>query len=149
MNNKQVREHKVHPFRKNTSSKDLLSKLLSGVDLAGLEDNTLLFDSPDLRHGFVQLPNQVLKDNRLSSTDKIVYALLLSYAWQSRRCFPGRSTLASDVGCNLITITRSITHLEIYKLIRVERRGQGKVNIYHIRILSDAYPAIVDKGVAF
>ena len=130
-------------------TENVLSRVLSGVklDMEGLEDNTLLFDSPDLRHGFVQIPTPVVKDIRLSSTDKVVYTLLLSYAWQARRCFPGRATLAKDAGCNLTTITRSLAHLRETKLVRIERRGQGKVNIYHIRKLSDAYPSFIDKGL--
>jgi len=129
-------------------TKDALSKVLSGVklDMDGLEDNTILFDSLDLRHGFVQVPTPVIKDTRLSNTDKVVYTLLLSYAWQARRCFPGRATLAKDADCNQMTITRSLAHLRDSKLIRIERRGQGKVNIYHIRKLSDAYPSFIDKG---
>ena len=131
-------------------TEEVLSRVLSGVklDMEGFEDNTLLFDSLDLKHGFVQIPTPVVKDCRLSSTDKVVYTLLLSYAWQSRRCFPGRVTLARDAGCNQMTITRSLAHLRESKLIRIERRGQGKVNIYHIRKLSDAYPSFIDKGVS-
>ena len=117
------------------------------VDIDILEDNTLIFDSPDLRHGFVQLPLPVLKDNRLSSMDKVVYAVLLSYAWQSRRCFPGRQTIANDAGVSILTISKSIAHLREFNLIEVERRGQGKVNIYHICRLSDAYQDMIDKGV--
>ena len=129
-------------------TEEVLSKVLSGVklDMEGFEDNTLLFDSPDLRHGFIQLPTPIIKDTQLSSIDKVVYALLLSYAWQSRRCFPGRATLATDAGCNQMTITRSLAHLKDKNLIRIERRGQGKVNIYHIRKLSDAFPSFIDKG---
>lgn len=125
---------------------NILSRVLSGVklDMDGLEENTLLFDSPDLRHGFVQVPAPVMKDTQLSSTDKVVYLLLLSYAWHSRRCFPGRALLAKDAGCNLMTITRSLAHLRERKLVRIERRGQGRVNIYHIRRLSDAYPQYID-----
>ena len=134
---------------KKAVTKDVLSRVLSGVDFEGLEENTLQFDNPDLKFGFVQIPKPVLVDTRLSSTDKILYAQLLSYAFQSRRCFPGRQQLAKDMGCNILTVTRALSVLRECKLIKIERRGQGKVNIYHIRKLTDAYPQTHDRGASF
>ena len=108
-------------------------------ELAASRDNTLVFDNPDLRHGFVQVPAPVLKDKRLSGADKLLYALLLMYARQERRCFPGQDTLAADMGCTVKTMRNSMANLKEHKLIRVQRLGQGKVSIYHLRKLSDGF----------
>lgn len=114
------------------------------------EENTIRFDSDELgvSRGFTQLPNIVLKDSRLAHADVRLYALLLSYAWAKGQCYPGQERLASDMGCDsTVTITRTMAHLVKVKLIRVKRRGQGKVNIYYIRKIGDAYgKPIVDKG---
>ncbi len=107
---------------------------------------SLVIHDAALRSGFTQIPNCVLRDSRLSAMEKIVYSLLLSYAWQNNECYPGTETLAYNAGCTIRTVISAIQGLTKAKLIKVERRGQGKVNIYHIRNLQDAYPQIVDRS---
>ena len=92
-----------------------------------------------LRPGFTQIPNQVLRDNKLSSDAKILYALLLSYAWQQGYCYPGQETLAKDMECNIRTAQRYLTALQQRGLIASERRGLTKTNIYFIEELSKVY----------
>lgn len=124
-----------------------ISRILQGVkwgDEGYKDKETLVFDNPDLQHGFTQLPNPVLKDKRLTDTEFRLYAILLSYAWQTSKCFPGIKTLSLDMGCSERTVLRAIESLKKLKLIKVERRGQGKVNIYHICRLSLAYPSFQD-----
>jgi hypothetical protein len=122
------------------------NKYTTGV--AGVNDtsrkNTLIHEDPNLRHGFTQVPNIILTDNRLTHIDCRLYCLLLKYAWQDGQCFPGQERLSQDLNCKPITIKRSIKHLEWLKFIRIKRLGQGKSNIYYIRYLADAYPAIFD-----
>jgi len=110
----------------------------------GNTSGTLVHDDPNLRNGFTQVPNCILMDNRLIDKDCRLYCLLLKYSWQERRCFPGQELLAQDLNCAILTIKRGLKRLEKLKLIRIERRGLGKVNIYHIRRLTDAYPSMVD-----
>ena len=134
-----------------------LKKVLSSV--SGIEEflkqveegkakarDTLVFEDSALGHGFTQIPNQVLKDVRLSASNKVLYSLLLMYAWKAERCFPGKVTLAQLMGCDIRTVSRSMARLKAVGLIKIERRGLGKVNIYHLCRLSEAYPQMVDKG---
>ena len=107
---------------------------------------TLFFQDTNLKHGFAQIPNVVLRDPLLSGNEKTLYALLLSYAWQDNECFPGQDLLASNMGLTRRSITQLLTSLKKRKLIGWKRQGQGKVNIYHIRKLSDAFPSFIDKG---
>ena len=51
--------------------------------------------------GFTQVPNFILKSKKLSSGDKLAFAMLLSYAWQNDYCFPGQETLAKDLGVRI------------------------------------------------
>lgn len=113
------------------------------------KQKTLIFQDANLRQGFAQVPNVVLRDARITGNEKILYALLLSYAWQDNECFPGQDLLAENMGLTLRSIGRLLNSLRKKKLIGWKRQGQGKVNIYHIRRLSDAYPLILDKGGAF
>jgi len=101
--------------------------------------HTLVFDDENLRAGFAQAPNVVLRNPLLSSNSVRLYILLLSYAWDKDECYPGQKTLAEQMGCKHATITRTLAELKKHKLITWERQGLGKSNIYHIRKLSDGY----------
>ena len=58
--------------------------------LEPLEPNTLIVENEALRKGFTIIPNYILRDPGVSVGAKIIYTLLLSYAWQEGSCFPGR-----------------------------------------------------------
>ena len=103
------------------------------------EGKTLVIKDENLRGGFTQVPNVVLTNSALSSNAVRLYALLLSYAWQSDQCFPGQQLLSSHMGCKKNTITRTLAELRKVKLISWKRQGLGKVNIYYIEKLSDGY----------
>ncbi|HEU5200695.1 MAG TPA: helix-turn-helix domain-containing protein, partial [Ktedonobacterales bacterium] len=83
-----------------------MSSLRSGSHLALLsnqtileeqEPNTLIIEDLSLYHGFVQLPKLVLYARNLSRDAKLLYAVLLGYAWQEQRCFPGYTRLCDDL----------------------------------------------------
>jgi hypothetical protein len=80
--------------------------------------------------GFTQLPNFILKNPALSSNAKVVYAMLLSYAWHHDRVFPGQTRLAADMGSSQPTIARAIAELEQVGYLEIARRGQGLTNLY-------------------
>lgn len=112
---------------------------------------TIVFDNPDLRHGFTQIPNLVLYDPLLGANEKLCYVLLLSYAWQTGSCFPSQKLLAQDMACSERTVISTLAKLRKCKLISVERRGQGLANIYHIKKLNAGYlpKQTTDRGGAF
>src|SRR3954453_12273128 len=83
--------------------------------------------------GFTQVPNFLLKDPKISANAKVVYSMLLSYAWNNDRVFPGQERMAKDLGLSTPTISRAIHELEEYDLLEIERRGQGKTNIYILK----------------
>ena len=58
---------------------------------AVLKDSNIILKGADAAttKGFTQVPNFLLKSNKLSSGDKLAFARLLSYAWQNAYCFPG------------------------------------------------------------
>jgi putative N-acetylmannosamine-6-phosphate epimerase len=80
--------------------------------------------------GFTQVPNMVLNHPDLSFAAKVVYAKLLSYAWNNNRVFPGQATMAQEVGTSQPTVARAITELERVGYLEIQRRGQGLTNVY-------------------
>src|SRR5690348_17337648 len=56
--------------------------------------------------GFTQVPNFLLKDPKVSANAKVVYSMLLSYAWNNAYVFPGQERMAEDIGLSQPTIAR-------------------------------------------
>lgn len=98
---------------------------------------------PVLRHGFAQLPRLVLRAKGLSDKAKVVYALLLDYAWQQGSCFPGQHRLAQDLSTTERTIRRALDELRRFRLIDWKRRGLSQTNIYYILSLA-SHPGLVE-----
>src|SRR2546421_12121363 len=73
--------------------------------------------------GFTQVPNHVLVSNRLSPGAKLTYAMLLKYAWQNDRCFPGQQRLANDMGVTDRSVRTYLQELEAQKFVAIKRRG--------------------------
>lgn len=80
--------------------------------------------------GFTQVPNMVLNSKGLSFAAKVVYAKLLSYAWNNDRVFPGQVRMAEEIGSKRSTINKAVKELEEKGWLEIDRRGQGQTNIY-------------------
>ena len=87
--------------------------------------------------GFTQVPNILLKDPKVSANAKVVYSMLLSYAWNNSYVFPGQERLAEDIGLSQPTIARAVKELEQHGWLEIQRRGQGKTNIYVLKYRID------------
>ncbi len=84
------------------------------------------------RSGFTQVPNCVLKSDKLSPGAKLTYTMLLSYAWDNEYCFPGQETLAKDMGSGRRSVVRYIKELEQSRFLKIKKLGQGRVNLYEL-----------------
>ena len=102
------------------------------------ESGTLLIEDETLRAGFTQIPNRVLHARTLSRDAKILYAFLLSYAWQRGCCFPGYTQLCMDMGASPSIVRKYMGELERCGMLIQKRRGLGKTNLYTLRSLSMA-----------
>jgi hypothetical protein len=109
-----------------------------GANLEKIERN-IKFEGADpvSAGGFTQLPNFILKDPKLSVGAKVVYAMFISYGWHNDFCFPGQDRLAKDMGMTRPRVTQLVGELEEAKLVTIERRGQGKTNVYTIHFHVD------------
>src|SRR5713226_607960 len=84
--------------------------------------------------GFTQVPNFLLKSQKLAPGDKMTFAMLLSYAWQNDYCYPGQRKLAEDLGLEERSVRRHLKSLEKHGLLAIQRRGQGKTNVYELNL---------------
>ena len=107
---------------------------LSGIQRFQERQNILLqgFD-PVSAGGFTQVPNFLLRDPKVSANAKVVYSMLLSYAWNNSCVFPGQERMAEDIGLPQPTIARAVKELEEQGWLEIQRRGQGKTNIYVLK----------------
>ena len=99
-----------------------------------LNEKNLHLDTidPVLQNGFTQIPNFILRNPNLSAGAKVAYSLFLSYAWHNDSCFPGQDRLADDMGMSRVRVTQLIAELELAGMVTIQRRGQGKTNLYTI-----------------
>jgi Helix-turn-helix domain len=114
----------------NTSAQQLSAERAQAGDVIHIAD-------PNLRSGFAQVPRPVLRATVLSDKAKLVYTLLLDYAWQQGSCFPGQQRLASDLFTTVRTIRRALEELKRCHFISWKRRGLSQTNVYTILSLGD------------
>ncbi len=95
---------------------------------------------PVVAAGFTQVPNFILRNPDISAGAKVVYAMFLSYAWHNDSCFPGQDRLAEDMGLTRPRVTQLISELESAGFITIQRRGQGKTNLYKVHFQVQAKP---------
>jgi hypothetical protein len=103
------------------------------------EADTLVVEDQSLRYGFVQLPKQVLRARNLSRDAKLLYAVLLGYAWEEGRCFPGYARLCADMGASENAVRKYMRELQEVRLLSQKRRGLGKTNLYRLHDLRAAH----------
>jgi Helix-turn-helix domain len=114
----------------NKSAQQLSAERAQAGDVIHIAD-------PNLRSGFAQVPRPVLRATVLSDKAKLVYTLLLDYAWQQGSCFPGQQRLASDLFTTVRTIRRALEELKRCHFISWKRRGLSQTNVYTILSLGD------------
>src|SRR5919199_1622680 len=112
--------------------------------LPGLEPNTLILADQSLRLGFIQLPKLILYAQNLSRDAKLLYALLLGYAWQEQRCFPGYRRLCQEMQASENMVRKYMRELESVRLLSQKRRGLGKTNVYTLSDLRTAKIEVLD-----
>lgn len=90
-----------------------------------------------LARGFVQVPMVVLELPDLAPGPKLVYALLLRFAWEGDG-YPGHAAAAERVGLSEASVYRYIRQLHETGLVSVEREDFGATNTYHLFPLAEA-----------
>lgn len=101
-----------------------------------IRDKNIVLKGADAlsQRGFTQVPNHVLRSDKISPGAKLAYAMLLSYAWQNDFCFPGQDRLAKDMGAGVRSVVRYIQELEKEQFVAIKKRGQGRPNLYELSL---------------
>ena len=113
-----------------------------------LEPDTIIIDEPALRQGFTVVPNFLFGLKELSHGARLTYVLLLKYAWNEGSCFPGVERLARELEVERKSVMRYTRELQNQQLVSIERRGQGKTNVYHLKRWQDRRNAQSDTARA-
>ena len=105
-------------------------------DIKAFRDRNLILKGADIatQRGWTGVPNFILESKEISVGSKLTYAMLLKYARELDDCFPGQDRLADDMGTTRQSVNAYINELRRASLITVQRRGQGKPNLYTIHI---------------
>ena len=100
------------------------------------QDRNLRLKGADIatQRGWTGVPNFILESKEVSVGAKLTYAMLLKYARELDECFPGQDRLAEDLGTTRQSVNTYIRDLRKAGLISVQRRGQGRPNLYTIHI---------------
>ncbi|MEO1542621.1 MAG: helix-turn-helix domain-containing protein [Pseudomonadota bacterium] len=108
-----------------------------------LEEKNIIIRGADVftEGGFTQVPNAILRAKEISQGAKLVYAMLLSYAWHNNSCFPGQDRLAEDLSISRRSVNTHIKELEAKRFIKVTRKGLGKPNVYELFLTATKAPA--------
>ncbi len=104
-----------------------------------IAQKTIILEGADFLslRGFTQVPNYILESGKISAGAKLTYAMLLKYAWQNDFCFPGQDRLARDMATSRQTANKYIQELQEKKFITIKRQGQGKPNVYTLKLVVD------------
>lgn len=105
-------------------------------ETAAFRDRNLRLRGADIatQRGWTGVPNFILESEKISIGAKLTYAMLLKYARELDECFPGQDRLARDMGTSRQSVNTYIKELSDVGLIAVQRRGQGRPNLYTIHI---------------
>jgi biotin operon repressor len=100
------------------------------------KDRNLRLRGADIatQRGWTGVPNFILESKEISVGSKLTYAMLLKYAREMNECFPGQDRLAKDMGTTRQSVNTYIGELRETGLITVQRRGQGRPNIYTVHL---------------
>lgn len=105
-------------------------------ETAAFKDRNIRLLGADLatQRGWTGVPNFILENKELSMGAKLTYAMFLKYAREEYQCFPGQDRLGKEIGATRQSVNTWIGELSKAELITVQKRGQGKTNLYTVHL---------------
>ena len=85
-------------------------------------------------NGFVQVPSALLFRTDLSDAELRLYEALLWHAHGGDECCPSQAALSEELGRPIRTIRWQLARLVNQGLLTMERKGQGRPNIYRLAV---------------
>jgi predicted transcriptional regulator len=96
------------------------------------------------QEGFAQVPHVITFDSRVSDGALRLYLVLLKYAQQKDKCWPGIERLAKDLDKSEPTVERRLAELVEHGLIDRNQRGHGLTALTRIEDVGLIYNSIND-----
>jgi DNA-binding transcriptional ArsR family regulator len=84
-----------------------------------------------LRRAFTPIPEWLSRRREASPGAKLLYGRLAFRAGEKEVAWPGRASLAADLGVSVSQIDRYLKELKACRLIESERLGLGRTNRYY------------------
>lgn len=102
-----------------------------------------------LEQGYGIMPNKILKDNKISSTSKLVFCLISSLTAQSGYCWANNKYLAGELNLSERQISRSIKELSPYLCITSPLNEKRSISLdKNVYVVRQKCLSRLDKNVA-
>ena len=98
-------------------------------------EHTVILQDESLKQfqgGFTAIPNRLLENADLSLGARMVYAMLLKFAWQKDFCFPAQERIATDLGIGIRSVRTYLHELREAALITWKQQGLNRPNVYYL-----------------
>lgn len=82
--------------------------------------------------GFTAIPNHIIRDASIPPSTRLLYGVIMSYAWSARACTASAATLCDDTGIGRSAFFEGIALLRDRGLVEVQKRKSknGWRNVY-------------------
>lgn len=82
--------------------------------------------------GFTAIPNHIIRDASIPPSTRLLYGVIMSYAWSARACTASAATLCEDTGIGRSAFFEGIALLRDRGLVEVQKRRSknGWRNVY-------------------
>lgn len=87
-----------------------------------------------MEEGFTKIPNKLIKSEKLSSKEKLVFIVMLMYSFGKKNAWPSRNTLSKESGLNIRTVDKAIKSLEAKRFLKIDKTKRN--NYYELNFKS-------------
>ena len=97
------------------------------------QEPTVVMDDLAGKRGFAMIPNEVIRDPRLTAQSKALYTLMRSYAWGNKEdMFTGKTRMAAEMNWSTRYLSTIMDELKACGLVIVKLRGRNITNQYRL-----------------
>jgi hypothetical protein len=106
-------------------------------------EHTVILQDESLKQfqgGFTAIPNRLMENADLSLDARMVYAMLLKFAWQKDFCFPPQDRIATDLGIGIRSVRTYLNEFREAGLITWKQQGLNRPTVYYLLKLPSVAP---------
>lgn len=80
-----------------------------------------------MEHNYIKIPNLVLKNAKLTASDKLLYGILNSLAHKDNKITASNQFLSDTLGLSVITVKRSLSVLKEQNYITITNSNKYRI----------------------